>query len=291
MAQAQTPTGERRTLTAEERAIFERWRAAVVKGRSSIEAMISGAACCAYADEFRKEYAPHLEAPMTVDKANRIVAIVGRWNRLEEILAGCDLERYGIRIDRGDVMVYGAAGDKEPGPGVDATGLGVVWFIVVGLVLIIGAIVTTEALDYSARKEEIGLKKQLADLNAKMAKEPQDVRAAWDSFQKSPPFSQEKSIWDKLGEGVSNALSMLAIGALVLFGVKAWSAARSSRSSGRIENPCGRGLSPRRGGWSKSGRVRWADDGAKRARQIRHIEDHYYGGPQWTEDTEDEVPF
>jgi hypothetical protein len=290
MALAQTPTGNRRLLTRDEREIFEKWRGAVVKGRSSVEAMIAGAACCAYADEFRKEYAPHLEAPMTVERANRVINIVGRWNRLEEILAGCERERFGIRIDRGDVMVYAATDDKEPGPGVDATGLGIIWFVVAGVVLIVGAIITTEALDYSARKEEIGLKKQFADINAKMAKEPPDVRAAWETFQKSAPFAQEKSLWDKLTGGASNALSMLAIGALVLFGFKAFSAARSS-SSGRIQNPCGRGLSPKRGGWSKSGRVRWADDGTKRARQIRHIEDHYYGGPQWSEDTEDEVPF
>jgi hypothetical protein len=294
MAFAQDAQGWSRPLTTDERAKFEKWRAALLSGRTSIARLVSAGACCSYAEQFRTDNAPHLAPVITTAQAEHLTKIIGKWNRTEEIFAGCEMERFGIQIDKGDIMVFAAPGEREPGAAVDPSDLGVIWFVVIGVVLIVSAIVTTTAIDYAAQKDENKLKSQFADLSAKMAKEPPDVRAAYEAFLKSSPMAEEKSIWDKLAEGVTGALSMVAIGVLAFFLIKTFAQARGSSSSApaRISNPCGGATASiypaKKGGWSKSGKIRWSDDPARRRRQAQHIEDAIYGGPGWVED---EVPF
>lgn len=277
----------RRYLTPEELRTVERWRSAILRGRPHMERLCAAGACLGYVELFRRERTPHLVPVMTAADGAQVSEILGRWNRIEEIFAGAELETLSVKINNGDVDVYGS-------PGAKTDGIGFIPLVVVGVIVIVAAITTTLAIDNAAKMKETDLRSKLLDYNAAMAREPEATRAAWKAFTESDPFKKEKSIWDRLSEGAGNALAILAVAAIAFFAFKHWPRRSStSTTTAPISNPCGGAgtiRAPSRGGWS--GRVRWSDDPTSRKRQAYHLDSYYYGSQADTGSAyEDEVPF
>lgn len=305
-----------RPLPAADLEAWRKWRAALHKGRRSMEKLQAAGAAMAWIEEWRRTHAPSAAPVFDQAAADRITKIFGRWNRLEEIFSGTELERFGVRLDGGDLMVYASPWDREPGPGVDAQGLGMVWFVVAGVVLLIGAIVTTEAIDYAAQKEEGRHREALRALDAQMAAAPPDVRAAYERMKKEDPVKKELSLWDRIGGFFQDAGALAVLAIVAFFVLRSKGSSSTTRPAEQpapiiIKNPCGGGyVSAPRGAKPKPspGGMVWSRDPAARNRQASYVSAWYYGSPdekEWVrtrrqkggggwrtvDEYQDEVPF
>lgn len=243
---------EVRQPTPQEQRRIDQWRASILKGRKNVEKMISAAALASYGEYFRislpKPLQKNVSIVFSAEDQRRIMQLITAWNFIEVAYAFAESGRWGVQLNKTgdldivssekdpDYFVYKApAGMTWPAPGVALDGF---WIPLIILAIVIsGAVVTTKSIDYYAGKEAVAAQQKLSALNLEMAQQPPDVRASWAEFQKSNPYAQEKSAFDKLFESVGNLGPFLLIGAVALVAVSAFSKKASRTAETVRTNP------------------------------------------------------
>jgi len=290
-----------RPATSQEAATFERWRAAITRGRKTLERVGAGGYVVSMCEGWRMVNAPQIAPCFTQEDATQIGNYADRWNALEALFSAVELQKAAIMIRGNDLDVYDIPKPMEQKTqGLE--GLPLI-LLIVGVALVVGAIVATETMDLEGRRLDNQLKNKLADFTANMKNAPPDQRAAWQAFLNSEAFKKEKGIWDKLGDALSGGAG---IALLVLLGFLAFSGRRAGSSPARepiqnprrrrrtppqelihmdtfIHNPCHQGgggtwSHPSAGGWK--GGVKWSADPSARGRQATYIESYYHGSPE-----------
>lgn len=278
--------GTYRDPNALELAAIRKWRKVILLSRKKMEAFLAGAAACAYAEQFRRAQAPKTTTVVFTSEDQKLVQrICEAASYIERAYAHCEMGRWGIKLrPDGDLDVLKPNEDKEspafvppagfkfPAPGVEMD-LGAFWVPLIILAIVIGgAVVTTKSINYYAEQGAQNAQKALAKLNAEMATQPEDVRAAWLAFQKANPYAQEKGLLDRLLGSVGDVAPIILIALLAFaFMGKAGKATvatvqQNPRRRRARRNPCGGEFSP-----PESWRVHWSKDPDKRERQLGHV--------------------
>lgn len=288
-----TPANTRQPTAQEQRA-FDDWHKAIVSGRRSIEAMIAGAAACAHAEAFRREWTPQLAPVLTRQEADRVTAIVRDWNQLERLKSAVDLQQLAIVLTPSgqDIDVVQSDEGMEP---FQELGNPLVALVVV-VVVVAAVIAVGKALDYSAKTQARLHRTALTKLSADMAKQPEPIRKAFLDMMNSQAMKQETGILDGFFGKAGSILPLVGVGlALYLLWPMLSEARRDAKRASEPEpNPCGG--DPRT---PEQWRVSWSRDPRKAERQLGHITDEptfkdLSGWKGWFTQgapDDDEVPF
>lgn len=144
------------------------------------------------------------------------------------------LERYASGLEGGTLFfrLDAAGGDieivypeKEGGPPAFSLGIvPLVIAIVVGVVLLAGAITTAIAFYMDTRKKESEERRRIAELDAAAAKAGGDVAARWNQYKKDNAKANG-GFFDKLGESFGSITVIGGLVALAIIGSK-WDAGR-----------------------------------------------------------------
>ena len=256
-----------RAPDAGERRIFERFRRAVVGGRSSMRGYIGACETMAVIEKWRRNQIAAgvlppelLPVVFTADQVEAARRRVAAWNFIESALAGLEIGRLGYQVGPNrkgdeDINIF-----EKGSPPL----LGALWvLLVVGAAVLLGGTLAIIGLRNSNLSEARQLKRELSFLNQRMAAAPQAVRDAFVQLQKSTDFSEPKSAWDKLTEGIGKG-AMTAI--LVVAGMMLLTRQGGPLGSSR-RNPCGQRTPD---DWD----VDWSDDPEKAERQLQHVLDN-----------------
>lgn len=252
-----------RPPNAEELKIFNRFRNAVVEGRASMRGYLGACETMAVVEQWRRnQIAAGLLSPgvlpivFTKDQVEACKQRVAAWNYIESALSGLEIGRLGFQVGPNkkgeiDINIF-----SQTAPLLG----GLLVLLSVGAVIVLGGIAAIVALKNSNLSGARKLKWDLAQLNQRMAAAPQVVRDAFKQLQKSTDFTEPKSAWDKLTEGIGKG-AMTAV--LAVAGVMLLTREGGPLGSPR-PNPCGQATPD---DWN----VKWSDDPEKAERQLEHV--------------------
>lgn len=212
----------KRDADKRELAVFRKFERSVIDGRDAIAAYLAACSCMAQLEQLRRAMVaegtisgatlPVLFSDVQIAQAQTRAE---KWNQIEIALDGLKSGRFGYQVVRDrdgnlDLNVY------EP---PELAGLPFI-LMAVGAAVIIGAIITVVAMVNANKSDARKLRRDLANLNAKMSQMDPVVARRFENLQKSTNFTQEKSIWDRLKEGLGGAagVALLVVAGIMILG-------------------------------------------------------------------------
>jgi hypothetical protein len=159
----------------------------------------------------------------------RFANIARRATLLERYVAGLEMRHFYFRLtaDGSDIEIAtDATSKKENVPPAYSFGIvPLVIALVVGVVLLAGAITTAIAFYMDTRKTEAETKKRIAELDAAAAKAGGDVAARWNAYKKDNA-AENDGFFGKLGSNLGILAVVGGVVALAIIGSKTYSSTR-----------------------------------------------------------------
>lgn len=158
--------------------------------------------------------------------------LLTRYNMIGRYIAGVESGKYGINLKDGDIQIIAPASMPQSELETDlypSEGFGVapiIWALAIGVTLIAGIWGASDVIDSVAKRQAEIHKDRLMQADREMAKQPADVRQAWQEMKKSSaPAAREVGILEKffgteaagkIGGGIG--LGLLVVMAMYAFG-------------------------------------------------------------------------
>ena len=173
----------------------------------------------------------HGSFPLVWDDAfdsPRFATIARRATLLETYVSELEMRRLVFRLtsDGSDIEIVSEGAPKEKTPPAFSFGIvPLVIAIVVGVVLLAGAITTAIAFYTNMRKTEADTKKRIAELDAAAARAGGDVAARWNAYKKDNA-AENDGFFGKLGSNLGIIAVVGGLIALAIIGSKTYSSTR-----------------------------------------------------------------
>jgi len=175
----------------------------------------------------------HGSFPLVWDDAfdsPRFATIARRATLLETYVSELEMRRLVFRLtaDGSDIEIVSESAPKEKTPPAFSFGIvPLVIAIVVGVVLLAGAITTAIAFYTNMRKTEADTKKRIAELDAAAARAGGDVASRWNAYKKDNA-AENDGFFGKLGSNLGIIAVVGGIIALAIIGSKYASGKRAA---------------------------------------------------------------
>lgn len=228
MPEPQTTELRPRPATPAEAMIWAQFRRLVDQQlRPHVQNFLNGAVAAATMQQFFNNYNLPIVA-FSNGRQSRMDGILERYNILDRLITAAENEKYFVTIVDGDIAIWASPqmnreqiqDDIYPGA------MGIAWIpVMIGIALVVGAIVTVEALDYNTRAEDRQMQKDMVAAAQVMATKPPEQQRAFKKMLDANQATFNK-VKTETGSGLLGMLvgketgSALAI-ALVI-GVVAW---------------------------------------------------------------------
>ncbi len=220
-----TTTIQPRPATDAELAAWRILNEKFARTTQNVDAMLSTATVAANISIDAKNAGLPLNIWTSVEE-NSLQEILRQYNTMGRIISGAQLNKYFITLEKGDLTIWASPrmSSDEYGPDV----LGVVFVaLMIGAVLIVGAIAYMEKLDYKVKMADIDYKNRLLDADIKTSKAPKQQREAWLKIKKENTNAAKaaakqhepgwfENMFSGLGGGLGAGIGMLAVGGVVV---------------------------------------------------------------------------
>lgn len=189
----------------------------------NVDAMLSTAKLAANINIDAKKAGLPLNIWSSVEE-NSLQEILRQYNTMGRIISGAKLNKYFITLEKGDLTIWASPSMSREEYEPDVLGF-VFVALMIGAVLITGAIAYIDTLDYKVRMADDSYRNRLLDADIKMSKAPKKQQDFWLNSKrlntdaaKAAAKQHEPGWFEKmfsgLGGGLGLGVGMLAVGGI-----------------------------------------------------------------------------